>query len=486
MPPKRAAESNGKKSKKAKKSKEYNSSDCSSDSEGGEGAAEEETETTKNDDEEEQENDAYASYRNEVPSQSGEILFCGASNWDLVGRSKLPKGMKNVGGLQIWSPNRISSLKGIKIHTVASGCNAAHCVAISSEGTTFVWGRNENGQLGLGHTKRVDTPTEVEALADMNCVAAACGRRHTLFLSEKGKVYSCGDNKLGQLGNGYRNDGTNEPRKVRYSGPPVRRIACGAEFSVMSDMKGNVYTFGCPEYGQTGHNTDGKYFITSSKMDFQTENSPRVVTVYVEKARDGTVTPLHDVDAREIACGTNHTIMLDSKKRVFSWGFGGYGRLGHSDPKDVMVPQSIQFFAGPNRGAQMIAAGSTYSMAVSEHGALFLWGVTKVSGEASMYPKNVQDLMGWKVRSIGTSNKSIVIAADDSLISFGPSPTFGELGYGPDIKSSTTAKEVKPVNDCYILEAKCGFSHTLLIARTETDEDNAAIDELPVFTPITS
>ena len=57
-----------------------------------------------------------------------------------------------------------------------------------------------------------------------------------------------------------------------------------------------------------GHNTDGKYFITSNRMDFMTENTPRVITVYVEKARDGTVTPLHDVDAREIACGTNHTV----------------------------------------------------------------------------------------------------------------------------------------------------------------------------------
>ena len=33
-----------------------------------------------------------------------------------------------------------------------------------------------------------------------------------------------------------------------------------------------------------------------------------------------------------------------------------------------MVPQMIQFFNGPNRGAVSIAAGSTYSLAVSEHG----------------------------------------------------------------------------------------------------------------------
>lgn len=45
-----------------------------------------------------------------------------------------------------------------------------------------------------------------------------------------------------------------------------------------------------------------------------------------------------------------------------------------------------------------------------------------------MYPKPVQDLSGWNIRTIGCANKSIVLAADESTISYGPSPTFGELG----------------------------------------------------------
>uniref|UniRef100_A0A2C9LAP6 Uncharacterized protein n=1 Tax=Biomphalaria glabrata TaxID=6526 RepID=A0A2C9LAP6_BIOGL len=165
---------------------------------------------------------------------------------------------------------------------------------------------------------------------------------------------------------------------------------------------GNVYSFGCPEYGQLGHNTDGKYFVKSNKIEFQCENTPRVITVFVEKQRDGQVSPVTDVDVREIACGANHVLISDSRKRVFSWGFGGYGRLGHSEPKDELVPRLLKFFEGPNRGALMIAAGSTYSLAVSEHGALYFWGQTKTSGEANMYPKLVQDLCGWKIRSIGT------------------------------------------------------------------------------------
>ena len=37
------------------------------------------------------------------------------------------------------------------------------------------------------------------------------------------------------------------------------------------------------------------------------------------------------VTAMEIACGNNHTVVLDDKGCVYTWGFGGYGRLGHAD-----------------------------------------------------------------------------------------------------------------------------------------------------------
>lgn len=60
-------------------------------------------------------------------------------------------------------------------------------------------------------------------------------------------------------------------------------------------------------------------------------------------------------------------------------------------------------------------------------GMVYLFGLTKKTGEANMYPKPVRDLQGWKVRSVGCSYTSIVVAADDSVIAFGPSPTFGEL-----------------------------------------------------------
>lgn len=61
-------------------------------------------------------------------------------------------------------------------------------------------------------------------------------------------------------------------------------------------------------------------------------------------------------------------LVLDSQKRVFSWGFGGYGRLGHAEQKDEMVPRLVKLFDFPGRGASQIYAGYTCSFAVSEVG----------------------------------------------------------------------------------------------------------------------
>lgn len=61
-------------------------------------------------------------------------------------------------------------------------------------------------------------------------------------------------------------------------------------------------------------------------------------------------------------------LVLDSQKRVFSWGFGGYGRLGHAEQKDEMVPRLVKLFDFPGRGASQICTGYQCSFAISEMG----------------------------------------------------------------------------------------------------------------------
>lgn len=209
------------------------------------------------------------------------------------------------------------------------------------------FGRNQFGQLGQPEVKTYEEPTLIADLEHVNVIQAACGRNHSLFLTDNGVVYACGDNKSGQCGIG--NNSTQQvlkPTRINYRGPPIIKVGCGAEFSVILDIKGNLYTFGLPEYGQlgkkasrvesalsvsssslwtedilsieikpfpfishaTGHNTDGKYFITSTKLSFHFENSPKRIVLYIEKSKDGHVTPIDGVQVVDFACGNNHTV----------------------------------------------------------------------------------------------------------------------------------------------------------------------------------
>ncbi|XP_029411874.1 protein RCC2 [Nannospalax galili] len=418
----------------------------------------------------------------------GQLLIFGATNWDLIGRKEVPKqqaAYRNL-GQNLWGPHRYGCLSGIRVRTVVSGSCAAHSLLITTEGKLWSWGRNEKGQLGHGDTKRVEAPRLIEALSQEAIVLAACGRNHTLALTETGSVFAFGENKMGQLGLGNQTDAVPSPAQIMYNGQPITKMACGAEFSMIMDCKGNLYSFGCPEYGQLGHNSDGKFIARAQRIEYDCELVPRRVAIFIEKTKDGQILPVPNVVVRDVACGANHTLVLDSQKRVFSWGFGGYGRLGHAEQKDEMVPRLVKLFDFPGRGATQIYAGYTCSFAVSEVGGLFFWGATNTSRESTMYPKAVQDLCGWRIRSLACGKSSIIVAADESTISWGPSPTFGELGYGDHKpKSSTAAQEVKTLDGIFSEQVAMGYSHSLVIARDESEAEKEKIKRLPEYNPRT-
>lgn len=62
-------------------------------------------------------------------------------------------------------------------------------------------------------------------------------------------------------------------------------------------------------------------------------------------------------------------------------------------------------------------------------------------------------MAGWNITAIGTGLTSSLISADDSLIAWGASPTFGELGLGELQKSSAQPKEVVKMEGMKIPQA---------------------------------
>jgi len=342
----------------------------------------------------------------------------------MIGRKELPKaaksaaaaaatgghvhtGPKNLWGVHAWG-------KDIRVKGVFSSCVACHSIIITEDGQALSWGRNDKGQLGHGDTITKYEPTPITTPSGVKWIGAACGRGHTLLLTSKGVVYACGDNKCQQLGIDSKDANALTPRRVIYRGKPIIKMTCGAEFSIILDITGALYSFGSPEFGQLGHGEEGKFLEKAGKVTFKYERIPRRITTYISKGRGGEITPFRGVVILDVASGVSHTVALDNQNRVFTWGFAGYGRLGHSETKNELIPRSISNFDYVKTQILHVAAGSTFCLATCANKMTYFWGQNKPAGEATMYPKPLQDLQGWNVRSIGCANKSIVVAADES------------------------------------------------------------------------
>lgn len=78
-------------------------------------------------------------------------------------------------------PRKIAALQGKKIISIATG--SLHCVACSDKGEVFTWGDNDEGQLGDGTTSALHRPRLVHALQGKKITRVACGSAHTLAWS---------------------------------------------------------------------------------------------------------------------------------------------------------------------------------------------------------------------------------------------------------------------------------------------------------------
>ena len=70
----------------------------------------------------------------------------------------------------------------------------------SEDGAVYSFGRNIDGQLGIGGRKESKVPVQISALKEDKICEIACGGDYCLAVSECGSVFSWGNNTNGQLG----------------------------------------------------------------------------------------------------------------------------------------------------------------------------------------------------------------------------------------------------------------------------------------------
>ena len=143
-----------------------------------------------------------------------------------------------------------------------------------------------------------------------------------MICTAEGRVLAFGDGSHGQLGHSGDGNGM-VPRMVQgLVGVKVAQVAAGDRHTVICTTEGRVWTFGYGGAGQLGHGGNADEMV------------PRMV--------EGLV----GLKVAQVAAGDRHTVIYTSEGRVWTFGHGGHGQLGHSGDGNEMVPRMVEGLLG--------------------------------------------------------------------------------------------------------------------------------------------
>lgn len=279
------------------------------------------------------------------------------------------------------TPRTIPGLTGVT--DIAAAADAAY--ALKSDGTVWSWGKNLNGELGIGRVGSSSaTPGQVLGVTGARAIAGA--RNNGYAVTADGSVWSWGEDSRGQLGQGTSSPGFGTPGKLAgISG--VTAIAAGGFGVAVVGSYGSVWTW--------GDNLDGQLGIGST---IGRTNVPVQVTGL------GGVT--------RIGASSSSFYALAPGGVVWSWGsnLGGSLGAGPSVGPRSAIPVPVSDVAG----VLDVAGSSDTGFAISASRELLAWGPNDTFhlgsvGSATPVPVTVPGLVGVTSVSGGARSAYAVI-----------------------------------------------------------------------------
>jgi alpha-tubulin suppressor-like RCC1 family protein len=195
--------------------------------------------------------------------------FAGGTNWKQVsGGDEHTAAIKTDGTLWTWGRNsygqigdNTSTQRITPVTTFAGGtnwkevsCGAVNfTAAIKIDGTLWVWGRNQFGQLGDNTTTQRNTPVTTFA-GGTNWKQVSCGRFHTSAIKIDGTLWTWGANFNGQIGDNTTTQ-RNTPVTTFAGGTNWKQVTSGYGHILAIKTDGTLWSWGRNANGQLGDNT---------------------------------------------------------------------------------------------------------------------------------------------------------------------------------------------------------------------------------------
>ncbi|XP_011024954.1 PREDICTED: uncharacterized protein LOC105125966 isoform X2 [Populus euphratica] len=340
-------------------------------------------------------------------------------------------------------------------------------------GDVFIWGEGTgDGVLGGGGTHRVGSffgvkmdsllPKALESAVVLDVQNIACGGQHAALVTKQGEIFSWGEESGGRLGHGVDSD-VLHPQLIEFlNNTNIEFVACGEYHTCAVTLSGDLYTWGDGTYnfGLLGHGNE--------------------VSHWVPKRVSG---PLEGIHVSSISCGPWHTAVVSSAGQLFTFGDGTFGVLGHGDRKSISLPREVESLKGlrtvqaacgvwHTAAVVEVMVGNSSSSNCSS-GKLFTWGdgdkgrLGHGDKEAKLVPTCVAALVDPNFCQVACGHSLTIARTTSGHVYTMGSPVYGQLG-NPQSDGKLPARVEGKLSRSSVEEIACGAYHVaVLTSKTE-------------------
>ena len=326
---------------------------------------------------------------------------------------------------------------------IGCGPNSSHLFIydrMCPNSTYYALGNNKQGELGIGHRNKVTTKSFQRLRFEEPIKSIVCGGLHSVCLTEKGNVYSWGDNECGLLGLGdYISKYS--PQRVQLSSISI--INCGYGYTIAYG-NGILYGWGCNYSHQLGLG------------DGNNKNEPTKVSLFGK-------------DILQISCGSYHAMCLDHDYNIIGWGSNLQGQLctNNQDVNSYSTPREITFFKERNIKIISIKCGNGHTIVLTILNEIYVCGNNSdyqlglFVGPTFFMPQKLDLNFDDRSNEIECGRyRSAIITASKKIYISGLTDS-----HGPSFDQFTICQEFKNIPN--IKKVRCGFGRMFVI----TDDD---------------
>ena len=253
---------------------------------------------------------------------------------------------------------------------VAAG--GAHSLVVTERCDVLAWGSNSHGQIGNGSLEDVAYPTVVVDPGHARYVFA--GRQFSLMIDVDGWLWGWGCNEDNILGIPTAIEKQQVPIKLDTGERRIKHVSGGWKHILAVSEDGEFMSWGSNDYGQLG---DGS---TRKRLE-------PALTALPGGAK-----------AAAVSAGWYHSLVLTDTGEVLGAGMG-YGATSQGAGQ--------QFVQVVRAGVNMISAGNTHNLAVTRTGTVLAWG-------ANDHGQVGNGLLDFQATPAAVCTKQMIIAAGGS------------------------------------------------------------------------